>query len=100
MDRGFGADSGGTVFDASALPDRNETSPFDVIVVYPAVPGARAVSPATIDLLEPIRSYTSFDTVSMAADLDGDGGADAFISEFCCKTGESARSGCDEYVCW
>jgi len=89
---------GAAFWNARAIPGRPEEYPFDVIVVYPAIKSARAVNPATLKPAS-LPPNTARETVSMAADLNGDGAADILIIKFCCdnpRKGE--KSGCD-YVC-
>jgi hypothetical protein len=85
--------------EAQALSGRHPEYPFDVAVIYPANPSARAVgrSHLTRAMLPkgvPLR------IVHAVIDLDGDGAPELLKTEFCCeKPSAPAQSGRCNYTC-
>jgi hypothetical protein len=67
---------------------------FEVVVLYPPVPGARSISPNKLssrDLPPDVKRKE----IKEAIDLDGDGRSDAILVEYCCQTSERPSGACD-----
>jgi hypothetical protein len=62
-------------------PGRSAMGPFDLVMLYPAVPGATRADPATaVDLPATI----SRETLTAGIDRDADGKADLVFADWCC----------------
>ncbi len=62
-------------------PDRRPTGPFDLVVLFPAVPGATRVDPSTAAGLP---ATIPAATLTAAIDRDGDAKADLVFADWCC----------------
>lgn len=62
-------------------PGRDAHGPFDLVVLYPAIPGAARADAATATGLP---DTVTAATISAAIDRDGDGKADLVFTDWCC----------------
>jgi hypothetical protein len=79
-----------------AVPGRVEGSyaPFQVAVLYPANPQARALNRGLLDASD-LPVGTLLQNVVMALDLNGDQKPDLIATEYCCDRPKAARTHCD-----
>lgn len=79
-----------------AVPGRIEGSysPFQVAVLYPAQPQARALNPGLLEATE-LPAGTHLQNVIMALDLNGDQQPDLIATEYCCDRPKAGRVHCD-----
>jgi hypothetical protein len=69
--------------EAKSRGERSDEVPFDVVVVFPAIEGARLVPRKTALADLPRAASASASTLKAAVDLTGDGKADAALFEYC-----------------
>lgn len=79
-----------------AVPGRIEGSyaPFQVAVLYPANPQARALNRGLLDAAD-LPAGTLLQNVIMALDLNGDEKPDLITTEYCCDRPKEGRAHCD-----
>ncbi len=79
-----------------AVPGRFEGSysPFQVAVLYPANPQARALNRGLLEAAD-LPAGTPLQNVVMALDLNGDQTPDLIVTEYCCDRPKVARAQCD-----
>lgn len=79
-----------------AVPGRVEGSyaPFQVALLYPANPQARALNRGLLEAAD-LPAGTLLQNVVMALDLNGDQKPDLIATEYCCDRPKAARAHCD-----
>jgi hypothetical protein len=79
-----------------AVPGRIEGSyaPFQVAVLYPANPQARALNRGLLEAAD-LPAGTLLQNVVMALDLNGDEKPDLIATEYCCDRPKQSRAQCD-----
>ncbi len=83
-------------FEYEPSSDRRSDLPFQVLVLYPRVSNARALSKAELRR-EMLPQGVSPNVVSAAVDLTGDGMPDVLVTDFCCDA--PGRSDNCDYTC-
>ncbi|MBI1765524.1 MAG: hypothetical protein HYR56_29260 [Acidobacteria bacterium] len=79
-----------------AVPGRIEGSyaPFQVCVIYPANPQARALNRGLLNAAD-LPKGAALPNVIMALDLNGDQSPDLIATEYCCDKPKEGREHCD-----
>lgn len=84
-------------FDYTPSAERNAGVPFEVAVLHPAVPQARAVPTSSLRRGD-MPSGVPLAVVTGAVDLDADGAADVLLTSYCCDRPTKPAADCD-YQC-
>jgi hypothetical protein len=80
------------------LPNRSDQFPFDMFVLYPAVPEARALPTAGLGASELPEAITPT-IIKAAIDLDGDQDVDVIDTRYCCREPAQPPGGQCDYTC-
>ena len=85
-------------YTAKPTVDRADDTPFDVIVVYPAVKVAQPLAKHSLTKAMLPRGVF-INTVKAAVDLTNDGQPDIVITEYCCREPRKTPNDQCEYIC-
>jgi hypothetical protein len=80
--------------DAATLPNHLAESPFNAVVIYPAVPFAKSVPRVSLKD-EMLPKGVARSTVAAAIDLTGDGSPDLLVVEYCFSDATKTPEQCD-----